>query len=103
MIKKILPLLFLIFMIGCGPPPITNGKVLSKKFVPAHTDEMVIPNFDIDGNINGFNTIEDHVPDAWFITFQNDDNEKGEMRNRTIKVPKSTYDNHDVGDWIETQ
>jgi hypothetical protein len=98
---KILSLLLLVFMIGCGPPPITEGKVSNKKFVAAHTDTMLVPQFDFDMNFTHMETVEDHIPDKWYITFQNDDNEQSEMRKRTITVSKSRYNDYKIGDWIE--
>lgn len=83
---------------GCSPP-ITNGAIVSKEFVPEHQIEVDDPDITIgDITIPGGSHMET-VPDRWYVTFGKEC-EDGEYRERTMRVDQETYDQFDQGDWI---
>lgn len=93
-------LLLVISIVGCGPPPIQDGEVSSKEFVPAHTETDLVPEYDFDMNFTGFTEEEYDVPDKWYVTFKRMDESTNKWRYRTLQIPKNTFDSYEVGDWI---
>jgi hypothetical protein len=87
---------------SCGCSPITNGEVTSKEFVPEHQIEVDDPDitvsYDPPITIPGGSHMET-VPDRWYITFGKED-EDGKYKERTVCVEQSTYNQHEVGEWI---
>ena len=86
---------------GCSPP-ITNGEVTFKEFVPEHQIEVDDPDITISHDppitIPGGSHMET-VPDKWYITFGKED-EDGKYKTRTICVDQQTHDQYQEGDWI---
>lgn len=96
--RKILLLLALL-LIGCEPP-LMSGFIHSKEWVPAH-DEVKNDIIQIgDIIIPVSNTI--HVPDRYYITIRREE-ENGELRHRSIEVPKDQYEELKLGVWYSLE
>lgn len=79
-------LICLLLLSGCCEPPIKHGKVIGKKFIPAHYEEYTTPRYNPIIKRFEFDNHTMFVPNKWTITLRD-----GERIN-TIEVPKETHD-----------
>ena len=90
-------ILILLFLSGCST--ITEGKIIEKEFIPAHTESILIPVVTKVGN----STITNLIPvirdyeDQWVIIFEGT-NEEGEKETRKVYTDEETYNSYEVGD-----
>ncbi len=78
---------------------ITEGKILEKKFIPAHTETLLLPFITKVGNspFTNFIPVAREYEDQWIIIFEGV-NEEGETDIRKIYTDEETYNSHEVGD-----
>lgn len=91
--KKLLKLLPLLLLLGCGPK---YGNIVAKEFVPAHTVRYCMPVWDSDGNLAGFDDGSYDVPDRWYVTIQGTNN-SGKTACATLQVPLDDFNNFQEG------
>ena len=90
-------ILILLSLSGCST--ITEGKIIEKEFIPAHTESILIPVVTKVGN----STITNLIPvirdyeDQWVIVFEGI-NEEGETETRKVYTKEETYNSYEVGD-----
>lgn len=90
-------IVILLSLSGCST--ITEGKIIEKEFIPAHTESILIPVVTKVGN----STITNLIPvirdyeDQWVIIFEGM-NEEGEKETRKVYTDKETYNSYEVGD-----
>ena len=74
--------------------PISSGYITGKEFVPYHewtTEEESCVSFGQNmPDICTPYTAHHSAPDTWYITIKNE-NDEGEIRTRTVKVPEDLY------------
>ena len=97
LILTLLSVLLIMTFVGCSS--ITEGKVINKKFIPAHTDQTIITVPQRIGKITTIRTypVTRSYPDQWQITFEGPNN-KEELETRIVYVDKTTYDSYEIGD-----
>lgn len=90
-------ILILLSLSGCSL--ITEGKIIEKKFIPAHTETLLVPIV----MSSGTSTFTNFIPvirdyeDQWVIIFEGID-EEGETDIRKVYTDEETYNSHEVGD-----
>lgn len=85
--KNLICIIALFFITGCNI--ITEGTVISKRYVPAHVEARLTYN-------DTFQTIvvEDvNVPDFWYLTIQKDG------KTREIVINQKEYNQYLADDW----
>lgn len=95
----IVAIIFTIFMIY--ETPISSGYITGKEFVPYRewtTEEEDCINI---GSIPVCTEYTAHhsAPDTWYITIKNENND-GETRSRTVKVPEDLYEKSEQGEYF---
>ena len=90
-------LLLIFTIVGCGSK-LTEGEVIEKKFIEAHTTVMLLPQTTL---INGSAVVITipyvyHYDDDYVIIIKGDMD--GEETIATYHVTKETYDKYEVGD-----
>ena len=94
--RKLILLLALMLLPGCGPPPITSGEVCDRNYSPAHDEDGL----DFDPFTKSLRVETVRVPDRWSLTFKRIDEKTGEWRTRTISVSKEDYEKFPIGSII---
>jgi hypothetical protein len=90
-------ILILLSLSGCAT--ITEGVIIEKEFIPAHTESILIPVVTKVGN----STITNLIPvvrdyeDQWVIIFEGI-NEEGEKETRKVYTNEATYNSCKIGD-----
>lgn len=92
-------MLILVTFSGCFQ--ITEGKIVDKGFIPAHTETKIISGIRRIGKTTMPYSypVTRSYPDQWTITFENE-NEDGELKKRTVYVDESTYESSKIGDYF---
>lgn len=93
---------FLSFVLsGCGNK-ITEGKVYEKEFIPAYTEEILVPMMIPCGKtyITTFRNQTNNYPDKWYIKIQSvEADEDGKHEKATYSVSEDIFNQYDVGDF----
>jgi hypothetical protein len=90
-------ILILLSLSGCAT--ITEGVIIEKEFIPAHTESILIPVVTKVGN----STITNLIPvvrdyeDQWVIIFEGI-NEEGEKETRKVYTNEATYNSCKIGE-----
>jgi hypothetical protein len=90
-------ILILLSLSGCST--ITEGKIIEKEFIPAHTETLLVPIVMSTGKstfTNFIPVIRDYE-DQWVIMFEGT-NEEGEKEARKVYTDEETYNSYEVGD-----
>jgi len=97
--KKLVCLLFCLLLIGCTDP-IQTGTIYQKKHNPAHSKQEQYVITYIEGTpVHGWRTV--HVPDKYWISFKEPNEETGRFDTRTVQISKEVYEKHEIGDHFE--
>lgn len=83
--------------------PISSGYITGKEFVPYHEwtteEESCISVGQNMPSICTPYTAHHSAPDTWYITIKNE-NDEGEIRTRTVKVPEDLYEKVDQDEYF---
>lgn len=90
-------IIILLSLSGCSL--ITEGKIIEKKFTPAHTETLLVPIVMSTGTstFTNFIPVTRDYEDQWVIIFEGV-NEEGETDIRKVYTDEETYNSHEVGD-----
>jgi len=86
-----------VLLVGCSPP-ITNGEVQSRQFIPEHRESNTT--YMKVGQVSVPITNHYTVPDKWYVIIGKED-EDGKWKTRTYQVDQQTYDDNADGDWLD--
>lgn len=101
MVKKYLlisALSFALLLSGCRGK-MTEGEIYSKRFIPAHTDTMLIPTVYSDGKTS-YTILMPYVmtyPDAYEIKIRNYDEDKQKYGTQTYYVKEDVWEQCEIG------
>jgi hypothetical protein len=79
-------ILLCILLVGCGAPR-EPGRVISKEYIPAHSDIQVMPTISFDGTIGPPSIESVDVPDQYILHTETGD----------VSVDQHTYEHADIG------
>lgn len=90
-------ILILLSLSGCAT--ITEGVIVEKEFIPAHTESILIPVVTKAGNatITNLIPVTREYEDQWVIIFEGI-NEEGEKETRKVYTNEATYNLCEIGE-----
>lgn len=90
-------ILILLSLSGCST--ITEGKIVEKEFIPAHTETLLVPIVMSTGTstFTNFIPVTRDYEDQWIIIFEGM-NEEGEKETRKVYTDEKTYNLCDIGE-----
>ncbi len=92
---KRLILLMVLLLLCAGCSSIKEGRVIEKRYEPAHTQTMLMPMG------KALMPMIQSIPDKWEIVIQGNDIKTGGIMNKTCPVSEEVYNSIEIGDRYE--
>jgi hypothetical protein len=96
-------LLLAVLALGACEATITQGHVTSRQYEDPYIEYITLCNsYNQYAMCTVWQDYPSHVPECWRLLYSGP-NEKGEMKDASLCVVRSTWDSYSVGDYIDTK